>query len=124
VPAFLRAFIFLTKDIGSPILARPVTGCEFRFCRAALMSGTKGFTALRVALLDSHLGVAVANNLFRTVLTRLNNKLLRAVWCAAGLVALHLRFIYCHLCHHKIYYLTVRHPKLIRVRIIGIPLIN
>ena len=29
VPAFLRLFMFLTKDMGSPVFARPITSGQF-----------------------------------------------------------------------------------------------
>jgi hypothetical protein len=57
------------------------------------MSGTKGFTALRVALLDGHIWIAISDDLFLAALTRFDHKLLRPVWSAAGLVAFHLTFI-------------------------------
>ena len=73
----------------SPLLTGPVTGGEFILRRVTLVSCSKRFTALGVALLNLHLWVTKANDLLFAVLTRLNDKLLWSVRGTARLVALH-----------------------------------
>jgi hypothetical protein len=96
VPFFWAFLMFLTRDILSPILARPVTGSKFVRGCVAVMARPKGLAPFGVRFLDSHVGIAVSDNLLFAILASLNHKLLGPVWRPSWFVALHLGFIDSH----------------------------
>ena len=81
----------------------------------------KGLTPLGIRLLDRHIRITVSDDLFLAVFTSFHYELLGAVWSASRLVALHLGFIDCHLCHHEIYIASLLGVHLICiVRVVGV----
>tara|TARA_R110001606_G_scaffold173967_5_gene320468 strand:+ start:1125 stop:1469 length:345 start_codon:yes stop_codon:yes gene_type:complete len=96
VPFFWAFRMFLTRDMLSPILARPVPGGKFVRGCVAVMARPKGLAPFRVRFLDPHVGVTEADDLLFAVLASLNHELLGAIWRPSWFVALHLRLIDSH----------------------------
>ena len=88
--------MFLTRDIGLPILAGPVTGGKFIRRCVAVVTRPEGLAPFRVRFLDLHVGVTIPNDLLFAVLASLNHELLRPVGRPSWFVALHLRLIDSH----------------------------
>jgi hypothetical protein len=88
--------MFLTRDIISPILARPITSGELVVGCVAVVTRPEGLTPFRVRFLDLHVGVTEADDLLFAILASLHHKLLRTIRRPSWFVALHLRLIDCH----------------------------
>ena len=72
--------------LGSPSLARPVSGLGLRAGIGAVMTSAKRLPASRVALLDGHIGVAEADDLYLGACLNIDGRLLRAAGGAERLV--------------------------------------